>query len=143
MADILLQLPVWAPISRVFDAMSTPSGLNAWWTLDCRGERAVGARYAFDFGPGYAWEGTLTRCESDVACEWRMDVADDDWTGTHVGFTLAAIEHGVRVEFAHRGWRDANAHFRGSAYCWATYLRLLKRFVEHGEMVPYGARDRA
>ncbi|MCH8956850.1 SRPBCC domain-containing protein, partial [candidate division KSB1 bacterium] len=35
---------------------------------------------------------------------------------------------------------EANEHYRVSCYCWAMYLRLLKRYVEHGETVPYEDR---
>ena len=31
-------------------------------------------------------------------------------------------------------------HFRISSYCWAMYLRVLKRGVEFGEAVPYKDR---
>ena len=34
----------------------------------------------------------------------------------------------------------ANAHYRTSAFCWAMYLRLLKKYVETGEVVPYERR---
>jgi hypothetical protein len=33
-----------------------------------------------------------------------------------------------------------SAHYRTSSFCWAMYLRLLKRYVEHGEVVPYEKR---
>ena len=38
------------------------------------------------------------------------------------------------------GWLEANAHFRRSSYCWAMYLRLLQRYLEQGETVPYADR---
>lgn len=143
MADIELQLRVAAPPSRVFAAMSAPAGLDAWWTLTCVGEPQLHARYQFGFGPDFSWQGVLTRFEPTVAAEWHMEVADADWTGTHVAFVLSPSADGTRIEFSHRGWRDANEHFRVSTYCWATYLRLLKRYLEHGEVVPYAERDRA
>jgi uncharacterized protein YndB with AHSA1/START domain len=34
----------------------------------------------------------------------------------------------------------ADAHYRVSCYCWAMYLRILKRYLEHGETVPYAKR---
>lgn len=34
----------------------------------------------------------------------------------------------------------ANDHFRTSSCCWAQYLRILRRFLEHGERVPYAER---
>jgi hypothetical protein len=72
-----------------------------------------------------------------------MGASDADWRGTRVGFTLHDTAEGVRVEFYHRGWATANAHFRVSAYCWAMYCRILRRWVERGEVVPYAERDGA
>ncbi len=143
MSDIRLQLPIFVPAARVFGAMTQPDGLSAWWTLAARGVPALGETYDFDFGPSYQWTGRVSHCEHDVAFEWTMGTEDPDWAGTRVGFTLEPIESGTRVEFYHRGWPEANAHFRGSSYCWATYLRLLKRYLEHGEFVPYAQRDSA
>jgi hypothetical protein len=34
----------------------------------------------------------------------------------------------------------SNDHFRISCYCWPMYLRLLRRHIEHGEVVPYADR---
>ena len=33
-----------------------------------------------------------------------------------------------------------NDHYKISSYCWAMYLRILKRYVESGEEVPYENR---
>ncbi len=46
----------------------------------------------------------------------------------------------TQVRFEHTGWPVANDHYRISNYCWAMYLRLLKRYVEAGEVVPYEKR---
>jgi hypothetical protein len=42
--------------------------------------------------------------------------------------------------YDHRGWPDANDHYRTSCHCWAMYLRILRRHLEHGESVPYEKR---
>ena len=74
--------------------------------------------------------------------EFALEItgADSDWTGTTVAVSLAELDGGTQVRFAHRGWRDQNAHYRTSSFCWAMYLRVLKRFLEHGEVVPYHER---
>jgi hypothetical protein len=66
--------------------------------------------------------------------------ADEDWQGTRVGFLLDENDGGTQVRFHHTGWPAANEHYRVSCYCWAMYLRLLKRYVEHGEVVDYDVR---
>lgn len=140
MPDILHDFPVNAPAARVFEAMSTPAGLDEWWTLRSSGLPAVGAEYELDFGPGYAWRARVTRHEPGKAFELQMTSADADWTGTRVGFSLEEREGTTRVRFHHAGWREANEHHRVSCFCWAMYLRVLRRHLQHGERVPYDRR---
>jgi hypothetical protein len=42
--------------------------------------------------------------------------------------------------FRHTGWAEPNEHFRISNHCWAMYLRILRRYLEYGEIVPYEQR---
>lgn len=119
---------------------ASPSGLNAWWTLTAQGTPEIGATYRFDFGPEYAWEGVVTACEPDRSIEWRMTVADADWTETRVGVRLSTTGHVTIMDFYHTGWRHPNEHYRTTNCCWAAYLRVLRRFLEHGEQIPYAER---
>ena len=71
-----------------------------------------------------------------------ITAADADWTGTRVGARFAARDADrTIVDFYSSGWRHANDHFRTTSCCWANYLRVMRRFVEHGERVPYDQRD--
>jgi uncharacterized protein YndB with AHSA1/START domain len=140
MADILHDFPVQAPPARVFQAVSTPTGLDAWWTRRSTGEPVTGAEYQLWFGPQYDWRATVTRCVAEAEFELEIVRADQDWTGTRVGFRLAGQGDATRVQFYHTGWPTANEHYRTSCYCWAMYLRLLRRHVELGERVPYEER---
>ncbi len=143
MTDILHQFPIKASAQRVFQAMATPAGLDTWWTKRSAGQPAEGAEYEFWFAPEYDWRGIVTRCAAEQELEWKITRADADWEGTRVGFRLRETNGVTTVNFYHCGWAEANEHFRISSYCWATYLRILKRNLEHGEFVPYEARDAA
>jgi uncharacterized protein YndB with AHSA1/START domain len=138
--DIVHEFPIVAPIEKVFEAISTPTGLDAWWTKRCSGEALEGATWELGFGPGYDWRAVVTVSRPREEIEWRMTDADDDWVGTRVGIRLAPGDGVTKVQFRHVGWPNDNEHYRVSCYCWAMYLRLLKRFVEHGETVPYDER---
>jgi uncharacterized protein YndB with AHSA1/START domain len=143
MPDILHQFWIAAPASRIFDAVATPPGLDAWWTRTSKGRPDVGEEYELWFGPEHDWRGVVSRCILGREFELTFTRADDDWRGTKVGFVLRERKDGSRrtdVHFHHTGWREANDHFRTSSFCWAMYLRLLKRHVELGEMVAYGKR---
>lgn len=143
MADILHDFWIKATPERVFELCATARGLEAWWTRRAAGEPRLGAEYQFYFSEDYDWRGVVMVCEPGRAIEWELRTADADWVGTRVGFALAAEGEGTRVAFHHAGWREPSQHFRVSSYCWATYLRLMKRHVEHGETVAYDLRDEA
>ncbi len=140
MPNILHDFPIKAGFAQVFAAISNPAGLNAWWTKDCRGQPAVDSQYVLDFGPDYVWQATVTRCVPNQDFELLITDAVADWLNTRVGFQLDGDGETTQVEFWHRGWPDANQHYRTSCFCWAMYLRLMARYVTTGEIVPYEQR---
>ncbi len=140
MPDILQDLPIARPPTVVYDAISTPRGLDAWWTLTATGKATVGAEFALGFGPEYAWRAVVTKARAPEVFELQLTSADADWTGTLVGFELAAQESGSWLRFSHRNWPSANQHFRTSCHCWALYLRVLRRYLEAGEVIAYEDR---
>lgn len=134
MPDIVQVFLIHAPPAQVFRGISTPEGLDSWWT---KHSSQRGDEYALNFGPKHDWRARVTRTVPDREFELEITQADDDWTGTKVGFVL---EGHTQVRFHHTGWPQSNDHYRVSCYCWAMYLRLLKRYVERGEVVPYEQR---
>jgi len=140
MPDILHDLVIRAPAERVFQAVSTPAGLDKWWTQKSAGIPAPGSLYELWFGPEHEWRGRVTRCTPNADFALEMVRADQEWQGTHVGFHLDSTSRGTLLQFHHRGWPRVSGHYRVSCHCWAMYLRVLRRHVEHGEFVPYEAR---
>jgi hypothetical protein len=67
----------------------------------------------------------------------------EDWIGTRVGFVLSEQNGSTNVEFYHTGWNGKSEHFKISSYCWAMYLRLLRRYVELGEIIEFEKRNDA
>jgi uncharacterized protein YndB with AHSA1/START domain len=140
MSDIYHDFPINAPLERVYEAVTTPLGLDAWWTKRSRGDAREGAEYELGFGPGYDWRARVSRAVPGAEFELEIVRADQDWTGTRVGFRLERRGDRTQVQFRHTGWPAPNEHWRVSTYCWAMYLRILRRWVEHGEVVPYEGR---
>ena len=136
-----MDFPVAAAPAAVFQAISTPAGLDQWWTLTSAGRAELGATMSLGFGPEYQWTALVTRCVTDREFELELVDAMPDWVGTQVGFQLAATASGgTRVQFHHAGWAKAGEHFRTSAFCWAMYLRIMKLGVEQGTRVAYPER---
>ncbi len=140
MPDVLFDLPIKATLRSVFDGISTPAGLDCWWTQTSAGRPAAGNEYELGFGPTYEWRAEVTRCEPATEFELEILRADVDWTGTRVGFRLEERDGVTWMQFRHTGWPEANEHYRISSNCWASYLRILRRQLEHGESVAYEQR---
>jgi uncharacterized protein YndB with AHSA1/START domain len=140
MADICHDFPIKGSAAQVFAAISSAEGLNSWWSKTCTGTPHEGAQYVFGFGPGYDWRAVVTQCVPDSVIEFQMTQADEDWTGSRLNFRLDGNEGVTNVVFRHSGWPEENQHYRISCYCWAMYLRHLKRYVETGETVVYEER---
>ena len=140
MPEILHDFPINVAPSRVFAAVSTPAGLDQWWTLTSQGVAREGAEYQLGFGPEYQWRAVVSRCLVDREFELTMGASDADWQGTRVRFILEPAAGGTQVRFSHSGWPALNAHYRTSSYCWAMYLRILTRNLEFGEEVEYERR---
>jgi uncharacterized protein YndB with AHSA1/START domain len=140
MPDIVQLFSIKSAPEKIYAAVSSPAGLDAWWTKRCSGKAQEGARYELFFGPGYDWRAVVSQCIPDRKFELRFISAHEDWQGARVGFALEEKGGATEVRFHHLGWPAANDHFQASCYCWAMYLRLLKRYVERGEVVPYEQR---
>jgi len=140
MADIYHTFNIKAPVKEVFNGISNPEGLDVWWTKSSEGNPVVGITYRLDFGEQYQWEAIVTKSIPDNVFELQITQADDEWINTKVGFVLSAKNNITEVSFYHSGWRNISENYKFSAYCWAMYLRILKRYIEYGEKVPYEKR---
>lgn len=140
MADIFHYFPINASPEKVFENISTPKGIDNWWSLEAKGTTGLREVYEFFFGEDYHWAGVISKYNPCTEFELTMTKSDNDWDGSKVGFKLIDKITYTQVEFYHTGWPEANEHYRISNYCWAMYLRILKRFIEHDEFVPYELR---
>ncbi len=140
MADILHLFDIKVSPEKVFDGITVSAGLDQWWTEHSSGTPGMNEIYTLDFGPGYIWKAIVTRFVPAKEFELKMTEAEEDWLHTLIGFKLSSNQNNTKLEFYHSGWATESEHYRGSSYCWAMYLRILKRYLEYGETVPYSKR---
>lgn len=132
MPDIFHKFTINTTPARLFEGITTPRGLDQWWTKSSNATPGPGAIYNLNFGPGYNWFAVVTKYQVNRIFEIQMEEADADWLGTKIGFSLSPKGGQIQVEFYHLEWPDNNDHYRFSCYCWAMYLRILKRYLEYG-----------
>ena len=141
MPEIHHNLIINQEIEKVYDGVSNPIYLDKWWSRSSSGNPNEGEIYKLDFGPGYEWEAEVTSASRPQLFELKLIKADNDWMNSRVTFELESMDADkTQVRFHHTGWPADNNHFRISNFCWAMYLRILKRNLEHGEEVPYDKR---
>jgi len=140
MPDIFHHFPINVSSERVFKGIATPKGLETWWTKSSSGKPAILEIFKLFFGDEYDWRAVVSKYIPNKEFELTMTEADADWTHTKIGFSLTDKNGSTQVHFYHTGWKQDNDHYRTSCYCWAMYLRILKRNLEFGEEVPYEDR---
>ena len=140
MAGIFHNFFINSSLNKVFETISTPNGLDTWWTKSSSGIAAIGETFHFHFESDYNWTAIVSKYFSNKEFEFTMQSSDKDWERTKVGFLLTYKNNCTEVCFYHTGWKEENEHFRISNFCWALYLRILKRYLEFSEFVPYKDR---
>jgi hypothetical protein len=60
-------------------------------------------------------------------------------TGPPRVFHALATPQGM-THWRTQSWPSENQHWLLSCYCWAMYLRVMRRHLEYGDSVPYSQR---
>jgi uncharacterized protein YndB with AHSA1/START domain len=148
-----------ASTSVVFDAITSRTGLDAWWGRCLSAEPRVGHVIEFDHGLSDLLRMRVTdlapnervvwRCVSDFvepvnpASEWlgtslvfdlRSGVEDPAvaWMGARVGFSPQAGDDLTILDFRHSGWRSPSRWYPFCNAGWGAALGGLARYCETG-----------
>jgi uncharacterized protein YndB with AHSA1/START domain len=141
MYDIYHVFPIHVSAEKVYLGVATPAGIDQWWTKKSSGKPEAGSTWSLFFGPENDWKSVVTKNEPKREFEFLMTDADEEWLGTRIGFILD--QHGpakTELTFYHTGWPGQSENYKVSNFCWAMYLRILKKYLETGEQVPYERR---
>ena len=140
-----------APIERVYSALTTQSGLRAWWTHECDAGSEAGDQIVVRFGNTFkTMRIDLLVPYSEV--RWRvldsyLDVPDlvkrNEWIGTTICMNLTK-EPGSRTRYVleHVGLTSNIECYELCSGGWAHFLSSLKAFVETGKGTPFQAPTR-
>ncbi|WP_428225101.1 SRPBCC family protein [Flavobacterium sp.] len=142
MATIYHDFWIAAPAETIFDAVSTPYGLNDWWTQKCTGKCEIGAVYHLFFTEEYNWRAEITLLTHNEAIEFKMIKASEDWLPTSFGFILKEERPNfTKVAFYHKDWQAYSQEYRIANFCWGSLLKQLKQYLEKGIVTPFEERD--
>ena len=139
MPDIRHRVVIAAPLTSVYQEVSTTKGISEWWTRDgVRGESSVGSKLEFYFGqPEPAAVMEVTELDPDGHVSWSCVGGAAEWVGTRVTFDLTSHNDETVVMFAHAGWREPGEFMAHCSARWAYFLISLKLLVETGTGTPF------
>lgn len=135
------RIGIKAPITTVYDTLSTVDGITRWWTRDVTGDSKVGDTIRVRFlNPAGECRGgmdiRLISLEQDRRIEWLFESGPPEWIGTNVTFNLRQEGEHTIVLFGHNGWREAVEFTSHCSMKWATFLLSLKQEVENRQGLP-------
>lgn len=141
MADIKHRIGIKAPVSKVYQALSTIEGNANWWTKNTTGNSIVGGKINFLFKTPEgselgAFDMEVKKLDENKTVQWTVINGPEDWIGTDLTFNLNQEDDYTIILFSHSKWREANDHMSHCSMKWATFLLSLRQYVETGKGRP-------
>ena len=132
MADIRHNIVIKAAPEKIYEAISTQQGIEAWWCKQTIAKPEVGFVNVFVFGSSKN-EMRVTALDPNKKAEWHVTdsklsfLADqDEWTGTKIIFEIEQVNDKTRVRFIHQGLTPQIECYQQCSNGWSGYLQRLK-----------------
>ncbi|WP_326551612.1 SRPBCC family protein [Micromonospora sp. NBC_01813] len=135
MVDILHRVGITAPQGAVYQALTSPDRLAAWWTADTRGDGDTGGVLEFRFAVG-GFDMKVVEARPTERVSWEVIDGPPEWIGTRISWSLRTEGDFTIVMFAHEGWSEPGEFMAHCSTKWATFLMSLKQLLETGTGAP-------
>jgi uncharacterized protein YndB with AHSA1/START domain len=139
MSDYSKTIRVNAQPQAVFDALTTTTGLGAWWT-PATGSGATGGELSFGFS---APDQCLVHVDEATPASVRWTVTactvQPDWDGTRPVFTIVPLDDDTtELQFRHHGLTDQLDCIDECTRGWNHFIDSLRDYTETGTGNPNG-----
>jgi uncharacterized protein YndB with AHSA1/START domain len=128
--------------SKIWWALTEPSGMAAWWSTKVETPRsAVGAQVHWTFAGDFNPVMEITKLEPEHELNWRCVAGHDRWNDGTFRFQVDALDDGrTRLRF----WQDYAVELSDDAYGvynfnWGYYLESLRLLCSTGSGKPFEA----
>jgi uncharacterized protein YndB with AHSA1/START domain len=136
--DYQKTLRVKADPGALFDALTTVSGLAAWWTA-VTGSGETGGRLEFRFDPPEPCVIHVEQAVRPSLVQWTVTACDflPDWVGTRPTFTITPVDgDACELRFRHHGLTEELDCIDECTRGWDHFLGSLRAYVETGHGMP-------
>lgn len=135
MKEIYHCLNIRTSVEKVYNALTTKTGLSGWWTKSAEVDAEVGSVSTFRFSSG-AFNKMLIKKTEPGKIEWKCIDGNDEWKETKLTFELRQETEGTKVCFSHYGFREQTEYVGECSFHWAYYLTSLQQYCETGTGTP-------
>jgi uncharacterized protein YndB with AHSA1/START domain len=137
---------VHASPDAVFDAITTASGLTAWWT-SASGSGDTGGELEFAMSAPTPLRVHVDWATRPTSVQWTVTECDfePDWVGTRPTFTVTPVDgtssdtEVCELEFRHVGLTDELDCIEMCTSGWNHFIASLRNYVETGRGHPRGS----
>lgn len=141
MSDYQKTIRVQANPDALFDAITTPAGLAAWWT-DVTGDGGTGGELSFTFDPPEPLVIHVDQATRPLSVRWTVISCDflPDWVGTRPAFTIVPVDGDAsELQVHHQGLTRELDCIDQCTRGWNHFLESLRHYVESGLGMPRGS----
>lgn len=163
MPNIYQSVLIGSSKEKVYDALTSQSGLSAWWTPHTKVNSELNGTARFSFGPDYFKEMKIVKLKPFEEIQWLCTAGAGEWIGTSISFHLSSgdketlrkrhpeiegqieqlvYDSGTLLIFHHDGWGSHSPMFAECSYTWGQFLRSLKLLCETGKGKPWPHQHR-
>ena len=135
MADIRHNIVIKAAPEKIYEAITTQQGIEAWWCKQTIAKPEVGFVNVFVFGSSKN-EMRVTALDPNKKAEWQCIQSIEEWIGTRISFDLEEKNSNTLLRFTHGDWRALTDMFAACNYSWALFMKSLKTYCETGTGTP-------
>ncbi len=124
---------------KVFEAISTITGLSNWWTNQTTGNATVGGTIQFRFGEMGGPDMKVTKVILNEKISWECVASPHGWVGHTFTFFLDENDGKTRVRFSHDGWNEQDDFYAICSFTWGRYMESLRQFCQTGKGEAFGS----
>lgn len=120
-----------APVSEVYRALVSETGLSAIWTPKLKVKPEEGHINEFDFDESEITRMKVIQLTENERIEWKCVTSDPEWVDTSIIFELSEKDGLTQVILKHTDWNAITPFYRWCNYNWALFLLRLKKYCEN------------
>lgn len=138
MKTIVHVVDIKAPRAKVYEAITTQSGLAGWWTTTVKADGEVGTTIEFTFLGDFHPHMKITQLEEPSLVAWRCVDGHDNWRDNTFLFELRESDAGTSLRFTQEYARELELDVYGTYnFNWGYYLNSLSMLCEKGDGKPF------